>query len=348
MSRVSFVLPAYKRRFLKKAIDSILAQTCRDFELVVVDDKSPERLYEVIREYPWEKDFKTLPDGGRRWNIDGIPVRYYQNEEDLGEVDLAAAWNHAMIYATYEWCVLASDDDVYMPTYLEEMLRLVAKYPDCDLFHSRIAVVDAAGAWCEAGPQWTEFIGQVQFSFAKEALRYKSFAGDFMFRRKAFCEIGGFISFPLATYSDDATWMALSRNGVACSAAVLYLWRASGENISTRCDNAIGKLEACEQFRLWFRKFAEGLVSESDEETFLQGRLLLEAEARINSLARLIIHNVASLPAWCKVFRKAPQSSYLKRLFIYDRFKAIRAIRLLLPHMRRKRRNENVQKARAL
>ncbi len=347
MSRVSFILPAYKRRFLKKAIDSILAQTCRDFELVLVDDKSPEGLYDVVKEYSWEKDFETLPGGGRRWNIDGISVRYYQNAENMGGKDLVAAWNHAMKYATAEWCVLASDDDVYMPEYLAEMLRLQAKYPECDLFHGRVAIIDAEGEWREAGLQWTEFISQVQFAFAKEALRYKSFAGDFMFRRESLCEIGGFIPFPIATYSDDATWLTLSRNGVACSATVLFLWRASGENISTRCDNAIDKLEACEHFRLWFRKFAEGLVSETDEEAFLQGRLLQEAEARIDGLARLVMHNVASLPAWLKVFRKAPQSSYFKRFFIYDKFKAIRAIWMLLPHMRQKQENADVRKTRA-
>ena len=73
--KVSFILPAYKRRFLKEAIDSILAQTGRDFELVVVDDKSPENLYAVIGEYPWEPSFEVLPDGGKRWVVDGVPVR---------------------------------------------------------------------------------------------------------------------------------------------------------------------------------------------------------------------------------------------------------------------------------
>jgi len=38
MPKVSFILPAYKRRFLHEAIASILVQTYRDFELVVVDD----------------------------------------------------------------------------------------------------------------------------------------------------------------------------------------------------------------------------------------------------------------------------------------------------------------------
>ena len=127
MSRVSFILPAYKRRFLKEAIDSILAQTCREFELVVVDDKSPEGLHEVIKEYSWEKNCEPLSDGGKKWLVDGVSVRYYQNSENIGGRDLVAAWNHAMEYATGEWCVLASDDDVYHLSVCTDTLKLAVE-----------------------------------------------------------------------------------------------------------------------------------------------------------------------------------------------------------------------------
>jgi len=44
----SFVLPAYKATFLKEAIESILAQTYGDFELIIVDDASPEDLGSIV------------------------------------------------------------------------------------------------------------------------------------------------------------------------------------------------------------------------------------------------------------------------------------------------------------
>ena len=112
---VSFILPAYKRKHLKSAIDSIIAQTVQDFELVVVDDNSPENLADVVR-------------------CCDVRIKYYRNARNIGGTDLVAAWNHAMKYAIGEWCVLASDDDEYLPDYLEEMLRLACKYPKCDLF----------------------------------------------------------------------------------------------------------------------------------------------------------------------------------------------------------------------
>ena len=48
---VSFIMPAWKRSYLHQAIKSILSQEYTDFELVVVDDASPENLEEVVREF---------------------------------------------------------------------------------------------------------------------------------------------------------------------------------------------------------------------------------------------------------------------------------------------------------
>ena len=95
MPKVSFVLPAYKRRFLHEAIASILSQSYTDFELIVVDDASPENLQEVVDEFHDDR------------------LAYHRNERNIGGKDLVAAWNQAMEYAIGQWCVLASDDDVY-------------------------------------------------------------------------------------------------------------------------------------------------------------------------------------------------------------------------------------------
>lgn len=64
----SFIMPCYKRQFLGKAIESILAQTYDDFELVVVNDASPENLYEVVN------------------SISDPRLRYEENITNLGAV----------------------------------------------------------------------------------------------------------------------------------------------------------------------------------------------------------------------------------------------------------------------
>lgn len=332
MSKVSFILPAYKRRFLKEAIDSILAQTCRDFELVIADDKSPERLYDVIMEYPWEKDFEKLPDGGRKWIVDGISVRYYQNDENMGGKDLVAAWNHAMGYATGEWCVLASDDDVYHPEYLQEMLRLQAKYPECDLFHCRLAIINAGGKWLRLGEQHVEFESQIQMAYSRGVMNYWQTAQEFMFRWSALEEIGGFLKFPLAWYADDATWMMLSRRGCACSPRILFFFRQSGENISSNVISSFErKARAAAMFKKWFRVFSRSLTPHCEEDWFLIDGIADRVDRVVNERTKAIICQIGPLKDWKAALRVSSLSKGEKRSCMYKRWRWLLALRLLWP-----------------
>ena len=81
MLKYSFVLPAYKARFFREALDSILAQTYKDFELIIVNDASPEDLDSIVKSY------------------DDPRIRYYVNEHNIGGKDLVAQWNHCLEYA---------------------------------------------------------------------------------------------------------------------------------------------------------------------------------------------------------------------------------------------------------
>lgn len=49
--KYSFILPAYKAKYLSMAIKSILNQTYTDFELVVIDDASPEDLRSIVESF---------------------------------------------------------------------------------------------------------------------------------------------------------------------------------------------------------------------------------------------------------------------------------------------------------
>lgn len=99
MIKYSFVLPAYKTGFIKEAIDSILEQTYKDFELIIINDASPEDLNSIVNTYCDER------------------IRYYVNEKNVGGKDLVSQWNHCLQYAVGEYVILASDDDVYFPLY---------------------------------------------------------------------------------------------------------------------------------------------------------------------------------------------------------------------------------------
>ena len=92
---VSVILPAYKSAYLNQAIESILNQTYTNFELIIVDDASPEDIKEVVSKFSDKR------------------IKYYKNQENIGGKSLVAQWNHCMQYASGEYFVLAADDDIY-------------------------------------------------------------------------------------------------------------------------------------------------------------------------------------------------------------------------------------------
>lgn len=117
-------MPAWKARFLHEAVGSIVVQTCPDWELVVVDDCSPEPLEEIVKSF-------------------GDPrIRYYRNEQNLGGKNLVRQWNHCITFATGDFIVLAADDDIYRPEFCAECLRLIEKYPQVDLIHAPVEQID--------------------------------------------------------------------------------------------------------------------------------------------------------------------------------------------------------------
>ena len=50
MAKYTFLLPAYKREYFRKALESIKNQNFKDFKCIVSDDCSPEELYSVFAE----------------------------------------------------------------------------------------------------------------------------------------------------------------------------------------------------------------------------------------------------------------------------------------------------------
>lgn len=217
--KYSFVLPAYKARFFKEAIDSILAQTYTDFELIIVNDASPENLDSIIKRY------------------DDSRIRYYVNEQNIGGKDLVAQWNHCLEYARGDYVILASDDDIYHLDYLEKMDILVQRYPDVNVFRPRVQAINEQGKIIKVFSLLSEVTSQYEFAyFLPEISRGIPF---YIFKTKSLISNGGFVSYPLAWYSDDATIINMSKNGVAFSKEILFSFRISGESISSKQNNSI-------------------------------------------------------------------------------------------------------------
>ena len=272
--KVSFILPAWKRRFLGEAVERILAQTFGDFELVVVDDASPDDLGEVVGRF---RDAR---------------LRYVRNEKNLGGRDLVAAWNRAFAEARGEFAVLASDDDRYLPRFLEAMLDLARRHPAADAFHCRIAYIDERGERCGTGALREALESPMRFFHSRAVLHLDQSAPDFMFRTAALRSIGGFVPMPRAWYSDDATWMMLARRGgIAFSPEILFESRQSGENISSTFDDAAEKIRAGEMFREWLCKYAAEVPLDDGVDARLAGSWVESATRMVDAMSFWVLHN---------------------------------------------------------
>ena len=237
----SFIMPCYKRQFLRKAIESIITQTYNDFELVVVNDASPENLCEVVD------------------SICDQRLRYEENITNIGGSDLVACWNHCLQFARGEYVILATDDDMIEPTYLEDAVRLIRKYPDVDLLRQGVRKIDPMGEPLEYELFPKEFLTSSEFAYFWGCCGLISCISNFIFRREALANHGGFVSFPHAHYSDVATALAMSRKGVACVQAYNLGFRMSDVNLSNRVEwsLALDQIKASTSFMQWLTCYLE-------------------------------------------------------------------------------------------
>lgn len=224
---ISVVLPAYKAKYLRASINSILGQSFSDFELIIVNDASPEDLTDIVSSF------------------DDPRIRYYINNVNIGGRDLVENWNQCIKYAIGEFIVLASDDDIYHPDFLKRMVAMAQKYPSVDLFHCRVAVIDDQSTPIFWGASIAEYESDIDFIYQRAITRRTQLVSDFMIRKEALYRINGFVKYPKAWYSDEMTMYLIARNkGAVCAQETLFYWRSSLVNISSSITDTLQKAEA--------------------------------------------------------------------------------------------------------
>ena len=112
MPEVSVIIPCFNTgSYLAEAIDSVLAQTFDDFEIIVVDDGSTDNTRQVATSYSDPK----------------VRCVYQHNQ------GLSAARNTGIRYATGNFVMFLDADDLILPTKLARQTELLAANPDCGL-----------------------------------------------------------------------------------------------------------------------------------------------------------------------------------------------------------------------
>ena len=121
--KVSVIMPVYntKEEYLREAIESILNQTFKDFELIIVNDGSTNNAEEVIKSY---KDKR---------------IRYYKNETNIG---IPKTRNRLLSLATGQFIANMDSDDISLPERLKTQVDYLENNPN----------VSIIGSWFELFP----------------------------------------------------------------------------------------------------------------------------------------------------------------------------------------------------
>src|ERR1044072_1483483 len=121
---VTVILPVYNgENYLRLAIESVLAQTLQDYELVVVDDGSADSTPDIVRSF-----------GDRR-------VRYIRQEN----TGVGGAFNHGLRVAEGRYISWLSHDDVFLPAKLEKQVEAVTRVGVPAVCYTDVQIIDPAG-----------------------------------------------------------------------------------------------------------------------------------------------------------------------------------------------------------
>ncbi|HEY9601350.1 MAG TPA: glycosyltransferase family 2 protein [Allocoleopsis sp.] len=130
--RISIGMPVYNgERFIREALDSILAQTFKDFEVIISDNASTDGTQDICESYA-QRDER---------------VHYYRHEQNRG-----AAWNFNYVVqaARGEYFKWAAHDDFCAPTFLEGCLKVLDNNPTAVLCQSKTIFTKTDGQfWWE-------------------------------------------------------------------------------------------------------------------------------------------------------------------------------------------------------
>lgn len=222
---ISVVLPVYNgEKYLIEAIDSILAQTFTDFELIMIDDGSTDGSLAILQKYQ-ERDTR---------------IRLVSRENR----NLATTLNELIDMARGEWVARMDQDDISLPLRLERQLDCVEKNN-----------ADLCGCWVKYFGGWSRrtWKGWLTDQAIKVDMLFKApfVHPSVMMRTDLVRRLRYDKNYEKA--EDYDLWVRAAQSGwnMCNIPEVLYLYRKHGSQISTQSAEAQKSLGENIQLRFW-------------------------------------------------------------------------------------------------
>jgi len=234
--KLAIVIPAYKQKFFYECLESLSVQTNKNFKLYVCNDGSKEDLYSIVRNFENQLD-----------------INYVRFEDNLGKKDLVAHWNRSVALAKEPWVWLFSDDDILTKNCVQSFYEVINETEgEYNVYRFNIEMIDARGNIICVKDKHPEIESAYNFLMRRLQSKSLSAAIEYIFRKDIFEKEYGFVNFPLAYCSDDASWIKFAeKKPIYTIPSDTIYWRASGTNISSRKGLQRQKKDSLTQFIEW-------------------------------------------------------------------------------------------------
>ena len=164
--KVSVCIPTYNRKdYLKETIESILDQTYKDYEIVIVDDGSTDGTEQMIKDA-------------------GYPIRYYW-QENKGE---AATRNKLIELAQGRYISFIDSDDILMPDAIERMIVFMNRESEDVIVYGSYLRIDQHGNTCGRSKRKL-YSGYITKYLFQDIIVHPNGS---MFPKKVFQEVGNY------------------------------------------------------------------------------------------------------------------------------------------------------------
>lgn len=170
---VSIVLPTYNRaNYLKRAIESVLHQTFKKWELIIVDDGSNDNTFSTVDEYILKYE----------------NIRYIKHLNRKTPLSI----NTGLLASCGEYISFLDSDDEYKPEHLSLRYDFMQMNPDVDFIHGGVEIIGSPYV-----KDKNDLSKQIHISEC-------AIGGTFFGKRNVFFDLDGFRNL---TYSDDSDFL---------------------------------------------------------------------------------------------------------------------------------------------
>jgi len=213
MRKVSVIMTTYNRAdFICLAIDSILSQTYKNLEIIIVDDGSTDETAVKIDKYR---------------NINSTRVHII-NQPNRG---IAFARNRGISEACGDYIAFLDSDDLFLTNKLSKSINFLEHHPEYSMVYSDMEVIDERGCfiegWLERKKEYSD--GYIYKNLLKECFFVPSAV---VARKKVFEDVGGF-SEDILGVEDIDLWLRIARNHkIGLLPEPLVQWRCHCGNLS--------------------------------------------------------------------------------------------------------------------